>query len=279
MKARLFRSGVPKHAPFEFGAQATIGRGEACTVRLEATAVSAEHARIYFDAERGRYFLEDLGSLNGTRLDGARVHGRERLSGLHVLTFGETAELFFVELDRGPEEPEPPPTEPAGGTVVDAEAATLPPGLRRPAAAGTQVDHEAPTLPPGLQADKRREPPAADSPPPPADRQPPPVPPGAARWVLVVELPDEPVRRFALTEGDNPLGRAGSAAVRLEHRELSRRHAVLRVAGERIWVRDEGSRNKTFVAGEAITAEVELTAGARLRFGTLAARVEEAADG
>src|SRR5690242_8085027 len=60
----------------------TIGRHVAAAVRLDLPAVSRQHARVTF--ERGRYFLEDLGSSNGTVLNGtllaqkAELHSQDR---------------------------------------------------------------------------------------------------------------------------------------------------------------------------------------------------------
>ena len=304
MKARLFaRFGPEKGLEIKFGSEATIGRGKYNTVSLSSRDVSQRHARVFYDPGSAAYWIEDLDSLNGTRLDGAPVSGRERLGGLHVLSFGATAELFFLELDSEPvktavsqttgtkmrvdgEAPTLPaglrrpakhdetqvdgeaPTLPAGlrrpakhdETQVDAEAPTLPAGLRRPAKHDeTQVDAEAPTLPPGLQA------PGAESQP--------------KRFVLEVlgNSPD----RFPLREGENLIGRSERVQIVLADRDLSRWHATLRVAGDRVWLRDEGSRSHTFVAGERISDEVELEPGSELRFGRLEARLalaEPAAD-
>ena len=73
------------------------------------------------------------------------------------------------------------------------------------------------------------------------------------------------------------VGRSGRARVVLRNRELSRRHATFRVEGGRVWLRDEGSRNHTYVAGEQISEEVELEPGSELRFGRLEARLIRAA--
>jgi hypothetical protein len=40
-----------------------------------------------------------------------------------------------------------------------------------------------------------------------------------------------------------------------------------------VWLRDEGSRNHTFVADEQISEEVEVEPGSDLRFGHLEARL------
>jgi pSer/pThr/pTyr-binding forkhead associated (FHA) protein len=50
-----------------------IGRAPSCTLVLDDDYSSSRHARIYPDA--GQWFVEDLGSTNGTFLDGSKVEG------------------------------------------------------------------------------------------------------------------------------------------------------------------------------------------------------------
>lgn len=57
-----------RDVPIE-GLQAVVGRGEV-DVRLEADFVSRRHARIW--AEQGAWMIEDLGTRNGTFVNGAR---------------------------------------------------------------------------------------------------------------------------------------------------------------------------------------------------------------
>ena len=84
-------------------------------------------------------------------------------------------------------------------------------------------------------------------------------------------------REIALAEGDNLLGRVHEAAVWVEHPSVSRRHAVIRVAGGRATIEDCGSKNGTFLRGERIAGPRELCAGdefwlgrATLHFGVYA---------
>jgi hypothetical protein len=49
-----------------------IGRDAACEVRLDSSPVSREHAAITGTAD-GRWYVEDLGSRNGTYVDNARL--------------------------------------------------------------------------------------------------------------------------------------------------------------------------------------------------------------
>lgn len=64
-------SGPLSGATFEVGARVLIGRVPACDVLLVDVEVSREHAMIV--SERGRPTLVDLGSRNGTFMDGKRV--------------------------------------------------------------------------------------------------------------------------------------------------------------------------------------------------------------
>ncbi len=267
MKARLFaRFGPEAGLEVEFGAEATIGRGKDNNVLLSSREVSQYHARIVFDEESAAYWIEDLGSLNGTRLDGEPMSGRQKLGGLHMLSFAAVAEVFFVELESGPAEPSEveaaqSDAEQAGGkkTRVDAEAPPLPVGLRaagKPPGSATRIDERPAELPQNL-----------------APGGAPTKAAGPLRRRFVLEVLGAGGGRFELAAGDNLVGRSRRARVSLRNRELSRRHATLRVEGGRVWLRDEGSRNHTFVADEQISEEVEIEPGSDLRFGLLEARL------
>jgi len=58
---------------FPLGDELTIGRAAGCSVTLDDTYVSQIHARLF--SRDGQYFVEDLGSTNGTYLNRARVSG------------------------------------------------------------------------------------------------------------------------------------------------------------------------------------------------------------
>ncbi len=66
----------------------TIGRMPDCTVPLADPNVSRHHAEIRRDGDR--VFLIDLGSTNGTRVNGVPVHQRQLVGG-DVVTVGITA--------------------------------------------------------------------------------------------------------------------------------------------------------------------------------------------
>jgi len=51
----------------------TLGRSPKATIMLRDTRVSRLHIAIAFDPDRGGYHIQDLGSSNGTRLNGTRI--------------------------------------------------------------------------------------------------------------------------------------------------------------------------------------------------------------
>lgn len=67
----------------------TVGRGEQNDVELEADEfASAEHAR--FDPRRDGVWVNDIGSTNGTYVNGARIERPRKLAPGDVVRIGET---------------------------------------------------------------------------------------------------------------------------------------------------------------------------------------------
>lgn len=59
---------------YELGPDETlIGRNPTTDITLLDDGISREHSMILFDAESGRYSVEDLQSTNGTKVNGKRV--------------------------------------------------------------------------------------------------------------------------------------------------------------------------------------------------------------
>ena len=67
---------------------AEIGRGERCAIRLQDTYVSQVHARLY--AKNGGWYVEDLGSTNGTLLNDRRVDAPVEVHAGDVVKIGKT---------------------------------------------------------------------------------------------------------------------------------------------------------------------------------------------
>jgi pSer/pThr/pTyr-binding forkhead associated (FHA) protein len=74
---RVVSGGALANKEFVVGDEATIGRGQGCQVQLADAMVSQLHARL-FRNDKGLH-IEDLGSTNGTSLNGRKVGGPARL--------------------------------------------------------------------------------------------------------------------------------------------------------------------------------------------------------
>lgn len=72
-----------------------IGRGADCDVIVADRQVSRHHARIRIVGE-GEYVLEDLGSKNGTHVNGAAIEGAHRLVDGDVIQVAVAAKLLYV---------------------------------------------------------------------------------------------------------------------------------------------------------------------------------------
>ena len=70
-------SGPLANKEFTVGSEATLGRGQGCQVQLPDPMVSQLHARL-FRSDKGLH-IEDLGSTNGTYLNGRKVGAAARL--------------------------------------------------------------------------------------------------------------------------------------------------------------------------------------------------------
>lgn len=120
------------------GEQLIIGRDPANAIVINDPEVSRRHARLTLQG--GRYVLEDLGSTNGTFVNGRRLTGAYVLKPGDVVSLGETISMVFEAVAFDP-----------GATVVSssAKATVAPPAPpmpqvapRPPAAA--PVPHPAP---------------------------------------------------------------------------------------------------------------------------------------
>lgn len=76
---------------------------------------------------------------------------------------------------------------------------------------------------------------------------------------VVVEHPHEPPRLVAISDSTVMIGRDPDCGIVIEDDQVSRQHALLLVDGDRVAVRDLGSRNGTFVNGAAIVGDVTVS--------------------
>jgi hypothetical protein len=82
--------------PLEGRGPWTVGRSQECDIVVSDPNVSRKHARLS-RADNG-FVVEDLGSTNGTLLDGAPID-RERIESGDELTFGQTTARFVRRID------------------------------------------------------------------------------------------------------------------------------------------------------------------------------------
>lgn len=72
-----------------------IGRSKQCALRFDATEISAKHARLGY--ENGEFWIEDLGSTNGTFVNQQQISGRATLASGGSVTLGREITIVPVE--------------------------------------------------------------------------------------------------------------------------------------------------------------------------------------
>jgi FHA domain len=91
VRPRLVVSQATNFAPgteFEIGESATMGRAPSSDVPIEDPFASSAHARIF---PRGQFmYIEDMGSTNGTYLNGRQLRRPEQLKVADLIRIGET---------------------------------------------------------------------------------------------------------------------------------------------------------------------------------------------
>ncbi len=266
LRARLLcRTGELAGETYELSGESTIGRDRANNVVLLSEMVSGRHAKITF--LDGKYFIEDLGSSNGTQLDGILITSVSELGPLSVITFAETVDCIFqivqesvvaktagqVSTKKTPVAPAAPPT--AVPTVVPVVVPVVVPEtpVFPPTESHTRVDFgDFGSLP-----DLQTRPPSEELDPPPAK---------VDTYYLVVTIEDGPATEFPIKDGANTMGRSEDCDVVVDHRSLSRKHAVLTVDSEALTLTDLDSTNGTFLDGQEVTQQA-ITHGASFQLG------------
>lgn len=257
MSARLYcKTGDLNGAEFVIGDEAVIGRDRDLDITLHPKMISGTHAKIYFDKSLGAYFLEDLRSRNGTKLDGMEVDVPTKLGSLHVITFADHFDFVFQVLpelrhilleheDVKPEE------------RIDADI--------------NVISESTPPEPDGEQSEKTKHtddfgylPEFSE---PKFDQQSVEPVPATDVFILAVESLDGDEKIYTLTEGEYIVGRKPECEIHLDDPSVSRKHALLSIQSDKITLKDMGSKNFTYVDGERIAAEVEIEAGSILAFG------------
>lgn len=114
--ARLVLLQGGEATPLEIDVPETVlGRHPDCEIQLQSNMVSRRHARILHEGDD--FFIEDLGSGNGTFVNGKRVEGRALLVPQDRIKLGPVL-LRFENVDAVGSSPQPPPLKetPTGRT-------------------------------------------------------------------------------------------------------------------------------------------------------------------
>jgi hypothetical protein len=80
--------GYEPGSSWDIGSGATMGRSDGAEIRVEDPFASSAHARIF---SRGDFmYVEDMGSTNGTYLNGRQLRSAERLKMADVIRIGDS---------------------------------------------------------------------------------------------------------------------------------------------------------------------------------------------
>lgn len=212
---------------------AMIGSNPECAIRLKPGIVSDQHARLWYDRKKECYFLEDLKSFNGTKLDGEEIRGkRKKLQKYHIISFANVYE-FSLQM------------------VADTDQ----PAQHGQAAAPPKVDEAklARTIVVDYSDVVQQLPEKADA------------------YHLDFRTSRGGDQSVVLKEGENTVGRLATSDVTIENPSISRQHAVVTVQGDRVTVKDSGSRNGTFLDDRRVEGDTEIPPQAEIRFGLVRA--------
>lgn len=89
LRIKLSANAYHKQEIFEISGIGTIGRSSGCTIPLGSDEFgSSVHARLY--GTNGIFYIEDLGSTNGTYINGAKVTTSTRLAIGDVISIGRS---------------------------------------------------------------------------------------------------------------------------------------------------------------------------------------------
>lgn len=127
----VMRSGPNPGAAYALDAsQTTLGRDGTNTISINDAEVSRHHARMTLQG--GKVVLEDLGSTNGTSVNGNRISGPHVLKAGEMVSFGEDIVFVFEAESFDP----------------DATVVSSPAQVRQPAAAPRQQPVASQPMPP-----------------------------------------------------------------------------------------------------------------------------------
>ncbi len=223
----------------------TIGRKEGNTIRLTDRNVSRRHAKL--QKQNGGYVLQDLGSYNGTVINGTRLSDQRALKMGDQIVIGDY-KLNIVEESAAQVAPAATPAPTAA--VVETFEAPAQQGGHHPQAT-------MPAIPTALGV------------PPPATIA---VPEQFKKLQLVFLAPAGTPSPFTINKLPILLGRSEIADISLPFSSISREHAKVTLEGDQLVIEDLGSSNGVMVNGEKVKKH-PIKAGDALTMGVVECKV------
>jgi ABC transport system ATP-binding/permease protein len=210
----------------------TIGRNDANIVRLAEKDVSRHHGRLLREA--GHYYIEDLNSFTGIRVNGEKIIGRRLLRDGDLIQISE----YDLILQEGPEERPPLPFAGiAQAPIPQQEAAAPPPPADADADAQARRMAETATIRLSDLRTEQVEVPTREVP-------------ESQRAKLVGISGKHRGEELLLDRSPIRLGRSEENDLRIEHPSISRKHLRLHLDNGTWKVMDAESRNGVRVNGE-----------------------------
>lgn len=225
----------------------TIGRKEGNTIRLTDRNVSRRHAKL--QKQNGGYVLQDLGSYNGTVINGTRLSDQRALKMGDQIVIGDY-KLNIVEESAAQVAPAATPAANAAAAVVETYEAPAQQGGHHPQATMPAI-------------------PSAIGVPPPVTIV---VPEHVKKLQLVFMAPAGTPGPFTMNKLPILLGRSEIADVSLPFSSISREHAKITLDGDQLVVEDLGSSNGVVVNGERVKKH-PIKAGDQITMGVVECKV------
>lgn len=87
-RLKVIEPAESRGSQFDLGDELTVGRADGCRIRLDDSFTSQLHARVF--SKDGQFFVEDLGSTNGTFVNGSKIASPTPLRRGDRLKIGKT---------------------------------------------------------------------------------------------------------------------------------------------------------------------------------------------
>lgn len=227
MPTLVIRSPDGTEQEHEFAEQLTIGRAVGNDLVLAEGGVSRTHCRFFLEGDAVN--VEDMGSSNGTWVDGERLEGPAALTPQRQVVIGDYEIVLKQQKERTRGSGGPPARIPRSTRVVASVKGQT--GVSNGSAVAKRAGA------------------------------------GRATGPQLRGLTGGVTGKVFTLVGKMTVGRVSAADLTIDDDSVSRKHAELEVNGRDVVIRDLGSANGTTVNGAPITDELVLNSGDIVQFG------------